>query len=125
MLKKLILIAAIVYTMVLTFLCLIKSENIPDLGVSFADKIYHFLAYSMLTFLWFLVFFFNFNFKINKAIICSVVTSILYGIIIEVLQETITDSRILDINDIFANTCGVIATALVIRVKKNIGVKKI
>lgn len=125
MLKKFALILVIVYTIILTFVSLIKPENIPDIEVSYSDKIFHFLAYGLLTFLWFCAFFYHFNFKISKSITYAALVSIVFGIIIEVLQDKLTTYRTLDILDVLANTSGVILAVLVLVVKKNIDVKKI
>ncbi|MCF7559256.1 VanZ family protein [Sabulilitoribacter multivorans] len=123
MLKKFALIIAIFYSLVLAFVSLIKLNNLPDVGVSFGDKIFHFLAYFVLTFLWFNTFINTYKFKNRRAIIFSIVISVVFGIIIEVLQETITVSRALDIYDVLANTIGVLIASLVLWVKHILQVK--
>ncbi|MFI1771844.1 VanZ family protein [Thalassobellus citreus] len=123
MLKKKALLISIIYTLALTYASLVKLNNVPDIGVSFGDKIFHFLAYSLLAFLWFSTFLFNFNFKEKKAITYAAVISVIFGIIIEVLQETLTVYRSMDVYDVFANSSGVLLTVLVLVLKKNIGVK--
>ena len=125
MLKKLALIAAIIYSMVLTFVSLMKLTNVPNIGVSFGDKIFHFLAYFVLAFLWFEAFIYNFSFNKRKAIVYASIFSVLFGIVIEVLQYLLTTYRSLDIYDVFANTSGVLLAVVIIAVKNNIGVKKI
>ncbi|WNH14332.1 VanZ family protein [Thalassobellus suaedae] len=125
MLKKKALVISIVYTLVLTYVSLVKLNNVPDIGVSFGDKIFHFLAYSLLTFLWFNTFLFNFNYKEKKAITYAAIISIVFGIVVEVLQEILTVYRTMDIYDVMANTSGVLVTVLVIVLIKNIDVKKI
>ena len=52
MVKKLLLLTSIVYTIVLVIATLINLSGIPSLGSSFDDKIYHFIAYLGLAFLW-------------------------------------------------------------------------
>lgn len=125
MLKKSALIVAVIYSATLAFMSLIKLKNVPDMGVDYGDKIFHFLAYSILTFLWFSAFMYHFRFKKNKAIIYAAILSIIFGIIIEVLQGTLTAYRSLDVYDILANTSGVILVVLVLVLKNNIDVKKI
>ncbi|WP_415865501.1 VanZ family protein [Thalassobellus suaedae] len=93
--------------------------------MSFGDKIFHFLLYSLLTFLWFNTFLFNFNYKEKKAITYAAIISIVFGIVVEVLQEILTVYRTMDIYDVMANTSGVLVTVLVIVLIKNIDVKKI
>ncbi len=124
MLKKKALALSIIYTLALTYASLVKLNNLPDVGVSFGDKIFHFLAYSLLAFLWFSTFLFNFNYNKKKAITYSAVISIIFGIIIEVLQNVLTVYRSMDIYDVFANTTGVLLTVVLVLVtKKNIDVK--
>jgi VanZ family protein len=122
-LKRFALIIAIVYSLALAIVSLVKLDNIPDVGVSYGDKIFHFLAYCILTFLWFNVFFNAFKLKKRRAIYFSIVLSIIFGIIIEILQETITVSRALDAYDVLANTIGVLIASLVLWFKDNLHVK--
>lgn len=125
MLKKFALFAALIYSAVLIYLSLIKLTNVPDMGVSFADKIFHFLAYFVLTLLWFAAFFHQFNIKKRKAIIYASLFSIAFGIIIEVLQGSFTAYRVLDAYDVLANTSGVLLAVFFIVILNNIGVKNI
>jgi VanZ family protein len=99
---------------VLATVSLIRLGNVPNLGISFADKIFHFGAYFVLAFLWVLAFFYNFNYKKNKAIIYAMIISIVFGILIEVLQGMMTEARSSDIYDAVANTIGVLLAALVL-----------
>lgn len=125
MLKRLALFAALIYSGVLIYVSLMKLTNIPDTGVSFADKIFHFLAYFVLTCLWFAAFVYHFNIKKTKAIIYASLFSIGFGIIIEVLQDTLTAYRALDVYDVLANTSGVLLAVVIMVFKNDIGVKKI
>jgi len=117
-LKKLFFPAVVIYTIALTTVCLATLKNVPDIGVSFGDKIFHFLAYFVLAILWFCTFFYNFNLKKRRAIIYSAIISISFGILIEVLQETLTSSRALDVYDIVANTSGVMLAVIFIVFKR-------
>jgi VanZ family protein len=125
-LKNKALLLSVVYTFALTILSLIKidfddvEENIP----SFSDKVFHFLAYFIFTWLWFNAFFYHFNFNKIKSILLSVLVSVTFGIVIEVLQHLITTSRGFDILDIFANILGVIISAILINNYIKIDVKK-
>ncbi|NJX16067.1 VanZ family protein [Tamlana crocina] len=123
MLKKLILLATILYTLALTLVCLIRLNNLPDVGVSFGDKIFHFLAYSVLTLLWFGTFLFYTSAGRSKAILYATVFAVIFGIIIEVLQDTMTDFRSLDIYDMIANSLGALLTAGTLWIKKTLQVK--
>ncbi|KAB1069701.1 hypothetical protein F6U93_02470 [Tamlana haliotis] len=113
-------IAAIGYTVFLATVCLITINDLPNVGVSFADKIFHFLAYGLLTILWYATFLLNFNLKEKQAILYALIFSVVFGILIEVLQDTLTVSRALDIFDMVANTIGALLAALTLMIKNKI-----
>ncbi|GGZ74136.1 VanZ family protein [Algibacter mikhailovii] len=123
MLKKLILISAIGYTIVLATLSLVRLNNLPDGGISFADKIFHCLAYALLTLFWFAVCAWTLNVRKKSAFVSVIIFAILFGIIIEVLQHTMTDYRELDVYDILANTLGVMLASLILFFKNSFSVK--
>ncbi len=106
MLKKFWIASAIVYTTVLTVVSLMTLKNLPDMGISFGDKVFHFLAYFVLAFLWVFAFFYNYNLKKAKSIQYAFVFAVAFGIIIEVLQGTVTVARSFDVYDMLANTLG-------------------
>ncbi|TGV00900.1 VanZ family protein [Flavivirga rizhaonensis] len=123
MLKKLTPIITIIYSLALITVSLIKLNNVPDIGISFGDKIFHFFAYFVLTILWFYTFLYAFKLKSKKAIVFAVVLSVFFGIIIEVLQGSITVSRSLDVYDAVANTLGALLASVVMWFKSNLSVK--
>ncbi|MDO7173436.1 VanZ family protein [Mariniflexile sp. AS56] len=94
------------------------------MGVSFGDKIFHFLAYTVLAFLWYSTFLNTFKLEDKKALSYAVLFSIAFGIIIEVLQGTVTASRSADVYDVMANTMGVFLTVLIVFINKWITIKK-
>ena len=124
-LKKYALFIAITYSLILVIISLTSLKGLPELGVSFADKIYHFFAYALLTYLWFAVFLFRLTTKRIKAICYAALISIVYGIIIEVLQGGVTTSRISDVYDGIANTLGVLLTSLVLLIYKKLPIKNV
>ncbi|GAA4894591.1 hypothetical protein GCM10023311_19100 [Flaviramulus aquimarinus] len=123
MLRILALLLALAYTVVLTLACLMTIKNMPDLVFSLSDKVLHFLAYSILTFLWFISGFHTFKFTKKQAIIYALIFSIVYGILIEVLQGTITVSRAYDVYDMLANSLGAILTSTILWFKNGLHVK--
>lgn len=125
MLKKYSSFIALLYTLALATVCLIQIKELPDVKVSFGDKIFHFLTYSVLTLLWYYAFFAKFKIGRVKAIIYASVFSILFGIIIEVLQGSVTTSRFADIYDVLANTLGVLFTALLLLINKRVRIKNL
>lgn len=124
-LKKIAFLPALIYTIALAIVCLIKLTNLPNTGISFADKIFHFLAYALFMLLWYVAFSFSLNFEKNKSILYALFLAVIFGIIIELLQDTMTDSRALDVYDIAANTLGAVLVALVLQFKSSLGVKKL
>lgn len=109
--KQLALILAVCYTLSLTLLSLITLNGIPKLGSSFDDKIYHLIAYLLLTILWFNALrLTSTKFKILYAGIISIG----YGIIIEVFQALFTTSRKEDVDDVIANGIGVFLAVVII-----------
>lgn len=105
--------------------CLMPLENPPDLGISFADKIFHSLIYLILTFLWFYTLVLHFKIGSEKAILYISLLSIIFGIIIEILQEVFTNTRQADVLDVVANSLGVVVAAGLLILKKRNSVKKL
>ena len=124
MLKNLFFLVSILYTLTLTVVCLIKIDNVPDIGVSFGDKIFHSLTYALLSFLWYKTLLFRFKLNKKSALIYAAVFSIIFGIIIEILQGALTTSRACDVYDVIANSAGVFFTVLVVSIKNLITIKK-
>lgn len=117
MLKTYSFLLVILYSIALTTVCLIKIEGFNKVGISFGDKIFHSLSYVVLTFLWYNTFCNKFKFSKSKALWYAIIISIIFGIIIEVLQGALTAYRSADINDVLANSIGVMLTAVVIGIK--------
>lgn len=118
-------LSAIAYTTALTTVSLMTLRNLPDVGISFGDKIFHFLAYFVLAFLWAFAFFYNYNFKKTKSIKYAFVISVVFGIIIEVLQGAVTVARSFDLYDMLANTFGALLATGVLAVYNLKHIKKL
>lgn len=95
------LILAIALTVVITYLSLITLK-IPKLTFGYFDKVSHIIAYTALSFSWFL----SFREK-NKKFFSIAILIFIYGIVIEVIQKTATLNREADFIDVFANTTGI------------------
>jgi len=108
--KKLLLLAAIVYTIILTALSLINLSGIPSLGSSFDDKIYHFLAYALLAGLW-VTYYKDSTKKYTIATVFAFL--ILFGVILELIQHQLNPNRTYDTYDLIANCLGVIVGTLI------------
>lgn len=124
MLKKQVFFITIFYSLALASVCLISFKKLPDIGVSFGDKLFHSFTYVILVFLWYnsLVFHFKRD-KINSIIYASII-GIIFGIIIEVLQGVFTTTRHADVFDVLANSLGVLVAASLLVLKNRNTVKK-
>lgn len=115
-LKKWALPILVVYALALAVFSLIRLSDIPSLGFSFDDKIYHFVAYFIFTCI-------AYNFfrqtKLIQSLLIASASVTVYGIIIEVLQLVMTTYRTLDVYDIIANTLGALVSALVLQFLNN------
>jgi VanZ family protein len=111
-LKKWALPILILYVLALTAASLMIISDMPSLGFSFDDKIYHAIAYFLLTLL-------VFNYcnvkRFKSSLVISAIVTIVYGIIIEVLQYVITTYRTFDIYDAIANTLGAILAVIMLK----------
>lgn len=123
MLKKVAFIVALGYAITLGTVSLITLKDLPDVHISFADKIFHFLAYGLFAILWYLAFYYSFNYRKIKALIYAFVFAVSFGIIIEILQDTMTVSRALDVYDAIANTLGALIASIIIWLKIKLDVK--
>ncbi len=124
MLKKSIFFLSILYTLTLATVCLVKLNKLPNVGLSYGDKIFHFLSYSVLAMLWFNTLLHTFKFKKRRALLYAALFSVVFGIVIEVLQGTLTSYRSSDMYDVIANTSGVLFTVLILAVKNPKNIKK-
>lgn len=123
MLKKQYFLLSILYTVLLAAVCLIRLNNLPDIRVSNGDKIFHLLAYLVLTFLWVNTLIYKFKLKKESAIVYGGLFCIAFGIIIEVLQGSVTSYRSSDIYDVVANTFGVLIMTLIFVIKNLVTIK--
>ena len=103
---------ALGWTLVIAFLCLVSFKKLPTIGLTGADKYVHVTLHFVLTVLWFL--YFDASTKVKQLLLKIVITSVLYGIAIEFMQEIFTLTRKASVADVFANTLGALAAAIVI-----------
>lgn len=93
------LLLAIVVTIAIIVLSLISIKQQP-INVKFLDKIEHTIAYTVLSFLWCIVF------RNNTRKDVPVIGCISLGVLLEFLQAQ-TGYRTFEVNDMLANTLGV------------------
>lgn len=113
--KYLVLIFALIYSLALLCVSLIKI-NEGSLPIKFhnADKVFHFFAYFGLALLWL---YYDIT-RIGKADhrrslwICAL--AVVFGIIIEILQRELTSYRGFEVLDILADTFGVVLAFMIL-----------
>jgi VanZ family protein len=104
--KNIYLLAALIWTCSILFLCLASFSNLPDVGFENADKYVHFTFHFGFVNLWFL--YFNYKNKINsiKLGIFIFIFSFIFGVLIELAQRVFTTSRKGDFLDVLSNASG-------------------
>lgn len=123
--KKIALAISLIYSGLLLAVCLINLNDFPKVAVEKGDKIFHFLAYLVFTFLWYNTFSKLFSAKFWKVIFITIVFSIAFGIIIELLQGSLTTFRTADYHDVIANSLGVMMAGILIVSTRKRQVKKL
>lgn len=124
-LKEKSLQIAIAYTISLLIVSLITIDfgGLDSIVPSYGDKIFHFLAYALLTLLWFIAIKWRFNYSKIKTLFVVAFSCIAFGTIIEVLQKLLTISRFYDEADILSNIIGVTLMSILIMLVKKSDVK--
>ena len=117
MLKKFALIITLIYSSALAFVCLVPLKGVIKVNITLGDKIFHAFTYMILSLLWYYSFCYSFKKSRKRALIYAMIISIVFGIIIEILQGTVTSYRSSDVNDVLANTIGVLLMSAVIGLK--------
>lgn len=103
--KFFFLLIALLWTGIVSYFCLVESNDIPVVNIPNLDKIVHFFFHFVLTSVWFL-FFYNQLKSIVKPLLISFLFSFLFGIGIEFLQGLLTATRQADFLDVLANSAG-------------------
>ena len=110
MVKRLLLLVAIIYTIWLAVISLINLNGVPSLGSSFDDKIYHLIAYFIFAFLW--VTYFKSSRK-KYSVLITFFCTLLFGVVLELMQHQLNPNRTYDTYDLMANCLGVIIGTLI------------
>lgn len=105
--KLFFLLAALFWTGVILFFCLVKSSNLPTISVLYLDKAVHVFFHFVFTILWFLFF----KKKLDtsnmfRPLVISFLFSFFFGIAIELMQHFFTVTRSADLMDELANLSG-------------------
>jgi VanZ family protein len=102
------LIPALLWTTIVTVLCLISCDEIPmpKMGKNF-DKLGHLTFHFGITALWFL-YFKKKSGKTKSALVKAFLFSLFFGIAIEISQALFTTTRQADVLDVAANSFGAV-----------------
>jgi glycopeptide antibiotics resistance protein len=113
--KRFFLLAALFWTGVILFFCLIKSSDLPQVNVPNLDKAIHTTFHFVFTVLWFLFFKKKLNASnVVRPLVISFLFSFIFGIAIELMQEFFTTTRSADIHDVMANVSGALLAVIAI-----------
>lgn len=111
--KTIFIWPALLWTAIVTFLCLINFNDLPKVEITNYDKLGHFTFHFGITVLWFLYFRFQ-QLKTNtKALLMAFLVSFFYGVGIEITQSLFTDTRKGDVFDVFANMTGSVSAIII------------
>lgn len=110
--------AAVIWTIFVTVLCLIKLDALPAKSVMGHDKVGHGIFHFAFVSLWFLNFRFRSEWRFAKAVWFSFFFSVTYGIAIELMQFYFTDTRKADIWDVVANSTGAALAVIIIHLTR-------
>jgi len=115
--KKLWLLAAVGWTLLVTLACLSSFGGFPKVGIPSADKYVHVIFHFVFTILWCFYFQSRRRYSNNVKIAFSIVLlSAVFGAAIEIAQEVFTTTRQADIMDLLANLSGAILAATVVTI---------
>jgi len=126
--QRLVYWLAPLYTAVIVIASLIKNHA-PSIAISNIDKIYHALAYFIMTLVWYFYFYTRYlnkqrlnsigAFSILKngsrtIAIGAAVFSLLLGVLVEFGQKYLSVNRTMDVMDVLANFAGIILAVLIL-----------
>lgn len=127
--QKLIYWIAPIYTMLIAYGSL-SSSKIPQVNIDHIDKVYHCIAYLLMTILWYMFFYhrflerqihFDYNVKLilsqwsSTIVIAAALFSLVIGGLLELGQGFISQNRSMDAFDLLANTAGIIIAVLILK----------
>ena len=95
---------AILWTLLIFFLCFLPGKDIPDVNIPFIDKWVHLLLFGMLTLIWHL----SQPIRNIKFAFILLIAAIFQGWIVEYIQGHFTQGRTQDNMDTLADTTGAI-----------------
>ncbi|WP_294736805.1 VanZ family protein [uncultured Flavobacterium sp.] len=109
--------AAIAWTLLVTVLCLVSTENLGEVNkfeLPNKDKYGHFVFYFVFTLLWYAYFKLRGKMTLRRMKFLAMFFAFLYGTLVEISQGLFTQGREADVMDIVFNTLGSIAAIFLV-----------
>ncbi len=118
--KQKLFLIAITYTVFVCVISLVKVQSPVKITISNLDKLVHFGIYFIFTIVWFGYFSGTVLKKpIFKGVLKASLLAFFVGVSIEVIQQLFTKVRSGDVNDVLANSLGILmAVFLLYQIKK-------
>jgi VanZ family protein len=117
--KTLWLTIAILWTIFIAMLCLVKFDDLKHFDVvDQTDKYVHYIFHFLFVIFWSMYCKAK-NQLTNKAITIILLASVSYGIGIEIMQDVFTKTRKADFMDVLSNTIGALTALLLLRLFLN------
>ena len=120
--KSLIHLLSIGYAICLAVASFVEINTEAAFSIKHQDKIFHFAAYAVLCFLFFLSFYLL---ALNKSLSYAALLAFTFGTIIELLQSITPHTRVSEGLDVVANTLGILVMVAFLSWKKQTLVKKL
>ena len=109
------LILALAYSALLAFVSLYSFKEIEVGAFEYSDKLGHLLAYFVFTLLWFLAFY---KLSMQRAMPLAFLAALVFGLAMELLQDTLSETRTADSYDVVANVFGALFALIVVLLLK-------
>ena len=123
--KKILLLIAIIWTILVTYFCLKEGIKLPPILPKGADKLGHVVFHAGIVLFWFLALKSSSNsFKTQNILMKSILLSLFYGILIEICQALFTTTRSADWRDVLANCIGASIACLTIQLARKYLLRK-
>ena len=106
-------IFSILVALIIMYLSLANSDTFNKISIfntPFIDKIVHFLMYFGLMSV--IIFEYRKTLKSKRSLFLMALIPVFYGILMEILQSTLTDSRLASFIDVLFNSAGILFSVL-------------
>jgi VanZ family protein len=120
--KQFFFFVALAWTVLMLYVCLIKSSDVPSINIVGIDKVIHILLHLVFTFFWGITMLKNGKLtSFSKVMKVAFLLSFVFGLLIEFMQGYFTTTRSADVTDVLANLLGtLLAIALLYQFRKKI-----